>query len=237
MGQKMCLIKTDTQMQQSAAAAIQAAEKRNSNSLTHTLPSQEHSSASTPAANSSSLGPAKATPSPITNAPIGELTIPISLGATQNELALPQSLHSSATNVSTPVAYAAQTNAPQVAAQIIAAVSQSSGSTTDIVLNPEELGRVRISLSNGDAGLTVNILTERAETADLMRRNIEILARDLRDMGYENPSFTFGEQSGETDDAWHNEHQEPEPDNPNNVLEQSTTNMHVTLTGGLDLKL
>lgn len=198
-------------------------------------PPQEQSRGAQSVTPPSTLAPSKVTSTPVPTVPVFELTNPMPIVALETELPAIQPLSTSVTNASATVA--PPSNAPQVAAQIVAAVSQSSGSTTEILLNPEELGRVRISLTNGDAGITVNILTERAETADLMRRNIELLARDLRDLGYENPSFTFDERSGGAHDTWQDEQPETSPDNPNNTPEPPTPSMHVAMTGGLDLKL
>lgn len=67
----------------------------------------------------------------------------------------------------------------------------------DLVLNPEELGKVRLSLSQSDAGLSVSVLAERPETLDLLRRNIDLLAREFLDIGYQSAEFSFGhEQPG-----------------------------------------
>lgn len=135
------------------------------------------------------------------------------------------------------VSSGSQRHASQVASQVAVAISQTSGTTTEIRLNPEELGRVRISLTNGEAGITVNILAERSETTDLMRRNIELLERDLRDMGYENPNFTFSEQSAGSSDTSEDEEPDAGSATPETAPELPTSGMQITLTGGLDLKL
>lgn len=62
----------------------------------------------------------------------------------------------------------------------------------EIALNPEELGRVRMSLSTTETGITLMISAERPETLDLMRRNIEDLAAEFRRLGYEDIGFQFG---------------------------------------------
>lgn len=149
----------------------------------------------------------------------------------------------SSTTSTTSVAAVTQTTAPThhptVAQQITTAIIQSAGRTTEISLNPEELGRVRISLTPADTGMTVTITSERLETADLMRRNIELLAREFADLGYENLSFNFenssegGTGDGQPDDLHHS-------DTDPGTLPTDATHSHVmsaTLSGGLDLKL
>lgn len=44
--------------------------------------------------------------------------------------------------------------------------------------------------------MVVQVLTERNDTLDLMRRNIDELGRALSDLGYENLSFAFGQGGG-----------------------------------------
>jgi flagellar hook-length control protein FliK len=61
----------------------------------------------------------------------------------------------------------------------------------EIALNPKELGRVRMSISAAESGITVTVLAERPETLDLMRRNIDQLAREFQAIGYESINFAF----------------------------------------------
>lgn len=72
----------------------------------------------------------------------------------------------------------------------------------ELALNPEELGRVRMSISAGDGGITVSVLAERPETLDLMRRHIDQLAREFQALGYANINFAFNE--GQSDQNTHN---------------------------------
>lgn len=132
-----------------------------------------------------------------------------------------------------------RTGHPTVVQQIAAALSQSSGQSTQIALNPEELGRVRISVVSSEAGLVVNIVAERPETADMMRRNIDSLLQDFSDLGYENPTFDFQDDGNR------------EEDNTSDTLAQTSDGMtaevslnaplsstpRMTASGGLDLKL
>lgn len=148
--------------------------------------------------------------------------------------ALPSNM-SPSTAASTPVLN--RSYASQVASQIATAVVQSSNGTTEIALNPEELGRVRITLTTTEAGLSVAILAERPETADLMRRNLDILAREFRDLGHENLSFTFGDQpDGSDQPSGHGPQSDLETD-PNAIPDAAPISVALALSGGLDLKL
>ena len=63
----------------------------------------------------------------------------------------------------------------------------------EVSLSPEELGRVRLLLQAAEGGMVVQIAAERSETLDLIRRNIDLLAQDLRGQGYTELRFAFGD--------------------------------------------
>ena len=87
--------------------------------------------------------------------------------------------------------------ARHVATQLAEAAVKVSGRPIDLALNPSELGRVRITLTPGDGGLVVSVSAERSETLDLMRRHIDVLDQEFRDLGYGGTNFTFSkEQDG-----------------------------------------
>jgi len=92
-----------------------------------------------------------------------------------------------------------QGNAPDAArhaaSQMAVAIAQKAGQPTDIALQPEELGRVRMSLSAAENSVTLTVLADRPETADLMRRHIDILAQEFRMLGYDDITFAFEGQS------------------------------------------
>ena len=71
----------------------------------------------------------------------------------------------------------------------------------DFAINPEELGRVRMSLSTTENGVLLMINADRADTLDLMRRHIDQLAQEFRRMGYQDVAFDFGQSrsGGERD--------------------------------------
>jgi flagellar hook-length control protein FliK len=154
------------------------------------------------------------------------------------DLGAPSGSQSSVTTTAAATTALPRSYAPHVAHQIATAIVQTSGATTEIALNPEELGRVGISVTAGDTGLTVAIIAERPETVDLMRRNIDLLTRELREMGYENPTFTFIDQSGDADqDQGNGAEQSGVASDPSTADEHPQTSIRVALSGGLDLKL
>lgn len=94
-----------------------------------------------------------------------------------------------------------------VANQLAVVMLDPSGATTEISLNPEELGRVRLHMSTADNAITLTVSAERQDTTDLLRRNIETLAQEFRDLGYSDVSFAFGHGRS--------------PDDPQNNADQS----------------
>lgn len=83
---------------------------------------------------------------------------------------------------------------PALGPQLAEAVARFADSPVELTLAPEELGRVRLTLSTTEAGLVLAVSAERPETLDLMRRNIDQLARDFREIGFAEMSFSFTQQ-------------------------------------------
>lgn len=86
--------------------------------------------------------------------------------------------------------------ARHVSHQIVEVIRQGPDGSIDVSLNPEELGRVRLTLSGGEASLQVMIQSDRPETADLLRRHIAQLQQDFHDLGYTQVSIDFGQSPG-----------------------------------------
>ncbi len=81
---------------------------------------------------------------------------------------------------------------PHFAVQQIADIArQLPDRPVEISLNPEELGRVRMTLAQGDGSISVGLAIERADTADLLRRHIDMLTKEFRDLGFSDISFNF----------------------------------------------
>ena len=81
----------------------------------------------------------------------------------------------------------------EIGRQLAASLSDLSGHSVDVTLSPEELGRVRMTISSADGALTLTLVAERSDTLDLMRRNVDQLARDFRDLGFSTLNFAFSQ--------------------------------------------
>ena len=89
-----------------------------------------------------------------------------------------------------------RSTALHVASQLAQAAGQTTNGTTDITLNPKELGQVKLSLQVIDGTMFVAIAAERPETAELMRRHIDGLVQEFRGLGYQDVSFSFAGRQG-----------------------------------------
>ncbi len=97
---------------------------------------------------------------------------------------------------------AARMDLPQhVARQIADALQHMPNRPVEITLNPEELGRVRLGIASADSGIIVNVLAERPETVELMRRHISQLEAAFEAIGYRDISFAFSSGGSATADS------------------------------------
>lgn len=62
----------------------------------------------------------------------------------------------------------------------------------EVTLTPEELGRVRLVMTPGEVP-TVSVYADNQQTLDLLRRNADVLMRELSDTGFGGASLSFGE--------------------------------------------
>lgn len=127
-----------------------------------------------------------------------------------------------------------------IARQMAEALQRLPDRPVEISLNPKELGKVRMSVSPVEAGITVNIVAERPETLDLMRRNIEQLVREFQSLGYDSINFAFSQ--GESNSGF--------SENETDGSEQLSTHLDLTneeepqvirsepvVTTGVDIRL
>ncbi len=133
-----------------------------------------------------------------------------------------------------------RSNARYAATALAERAAVSSAGNLEVRMSPEELGALRISFSQGDAGLTVVIQADRPETLDLFRRNIEQFSEDLKALGYEDVSMSFegGHESG--GDAGHEDgHGRTEYSHAGTLPERHREDVDTPVQGrsGLDLRL
>jgi len=94
-----------------------------------------------------------------------------------------------------PVTATANTTAPvhqQIASAIVAATPDSS--ETELLLAPEELGKLRFVFGQDDGALTILITAERPETLQLLRRNADALIQELNQFGLTDATVDFGDR-------------------------------------------
>lgn len=103
--------------------------------------------------------------------------------------------------------------APHIARQLLEVIPQAGQRPVEIALSPAELGRVRMSVAAEDGKVAINILAERPDTLDLMRRHIDQLAQTFRGMGYDQVSFSFGQGAANGDQSGH-ANGDDKPDQP-----------------------
>jgi len=82
---------------------------------------------------------------------------------------------------------------PQIPHTVVQGFRAASDRPVEIAMNPVELGRVRMLMTTAETGITLVITAERAETLDLMRRNIDDLAKSFAELGYDDIAFAFGQ--------------------------------------------
>ncbi|MBE1285492.1 MAG: hypothetical protein GJ676_19420 [Rhodobacteraceae bacterium] len=88
-----------------------------------------------------------------------------------------------------------------IAIQLGEQLARNQNGPIEVALSPEELGRVRMVLSVSEAGVSVSIVAERQETLELMRRNVDQLSADLKDLGYSTLGFDFSNGEGARSDG------------------------------------
>lgn len=142
-----------------------------------------------------------AQPAPATN---GAVTYPFILDGEDTAVEFEETLFSSVSDVKRTAETVFPTqqtivrpSANHVMRQIAEVANRMSDGGVELRLSPEELGTVRMQFVTTEQGLTVNIQADRPETLDLIRKNIDQLARDLAHSGFENAGFSFGDDGSQ----------------------------------------
>ena len=125
-----------------------------------------------------------------------------------------------------------------VLTQIVSVARTAVDGAIEVKLSPEELGRVRLSMTGAENGMTVQVTAERPETLDLIRRNIELFASDLLEQGFQNLSFSFGDDQANDsgkDNGKITDHETHGIVDPHGM--DITVALDVPLDGRLDIRL
>lgn len=107
-----------------------------------------------------------------------------------------------------PTPEGAPARAATAPATVIRQISDALVSTTndqiDIALSPEELGRIRMTISGREGGQHIVIWAERPEVLDQLRRNTTTLMQEFSDAGMQDMTFEFRDNRPDQQDAeWH----------------------------------
>ncbi len=87
--------------------------------------------------------------------------------------------------------HAPAANAQAMAQQIASAMAEPGrepGGLIELALDPPELGRLRMQMTEIAGVMTLTIHAERPETAELMRRHLDLLAQEFAEAGLDAPS-------------------------------------------------
>ncbi len=76
------------------------------------------------------------------------------------------------------------------------AQARTSPGVSEILLSEPGLGELSMTVSQDGGLVSVTVAADRADTLDLVRRNIDLLARDLRELGFQSLNFSFQQGSG-----------------------------------------
>ncbi|NRA98530.1 MAG: flagellar hook-length control protein FliK [Rhodobacteraceae bacterium] len=79
----------------------------------------------------------------------------------------------------------------QVVTQVAEVLRQPANGPIEVSLSPEELGKLRITMTGTEASMVVQVSADRSETLELLRRHIDLLAQELKSQGFESLSFEF----------------------------------------------
>jgi len=130
----------------------------------------------------------------------------------------------------------AQNTTRNIAQQLLATITSHDANTSEIHLNPKELGSVRMQLVVQDSTISLTILAERQETHDLMRRNIETLTEEFRHLGYSAINLSFG-NDGQSNDPAHQDGPVIDARESDGTTDDADTVSQMAQTSGLDLRL
>ncbi len=87
--------------------------------------------------------------------------------------------------------------ATQITAQLPQLLTKVDKQTIELRLDPPELGRVTIHLTTNDQQVTAQVIADRPDTVDLMRRHAELLTATLARAGFSQADLSFQQGQGQ----------------------------------------
>ncbi|SMH42613.1 flagellar hook-length control protein FliK [Maritimibacter sp. HL-12] len=132
-----------------------------------------------------------------------------------------------------------------IALQIAEVLRVSGDRAVELRLQPEELGRVSLTMSQEGGHLQVTLVAERPETLELMRRHIDLLGEELRRLGHGSVQFLFEDGAGQNRQrapqtlatAEHGGGGVPAENDPPPTTSRRPQPGMVGLAGGLDIRM
>ncbi len=118
---------------------------------------------------------------------------------------------------------------------LVQAVSQNGGETVELVLSPQDLGKLRFEMTQSGDRMRIHLVVERPETLDLLRRHADQLLSEFRQAGFSGATLSFGQGGQGGQQAQSNPAHHPFP--------ATLADQHVPAPrpqppgGGLDLRL
>lgn len=96
-----------------------------------------------------------------------------------------------------------------IASQISASVTSASSDTIELRLDPPELGKLIVSITQNESGVSTHIVAEKAEVAEFLRRHADLLSRELNKAGVEGSSLEFSHRQDKGNEgAWQDDSRE-----------------------------
>ena len=88
--------------------------------------------------------------------------------------------------------------AQHVAQQLAVTLRQPADRVTEMSLDPVELGKVRMTVRAQEQAIVMTVIADRPETADLMRRHVDVLQQEFRALGYTTVTLDFSAGQGQS---------------------------------------
>ena len=79
-----------------------------------------------------------------------------------------------------------------IARQVADAAPRAAEAAIEITLHPEELGRLKLTLTGSEGAQLLQVVAERPETLDLVRRHIDLLMREFGAQGFGGLNVSLG---------------------------------------------